>query len=115
MDFGNEPDGPVLAHEVRYPGELSALHYAQFFLPTCFTWTMISGSGMAWTAWQCTGGYGAGGAAWAPPLPRCPPQPALTPTLHSRVALRSTGGDSSSDIWVTQTDPAYDEKVAAQQ
>ena len=24
MDFGNEPDGPVLAHEVRYPGEISA-------------------------------------------------------------------------------------------
>ncbi len=21
VDFGNEPDGPVLAHEVRYPGE----------------------------------------------------------------------------------------------
>ena len=20
MDFGKEPDGPVLAHEVRYPG-----------------------------------------------------------------------------------------------
>lgn len=20
VDFGNEPDGPVLAHEIRYPG-----------------------------------------------------------------------------------------------
>jgi selenium-binding protein 1 len=44
VDFGNEPEGPVLAHEVRYPG-----------------------------------------------------------------------GDSSSDIWIVQTDPEHDEKLAAAQ
>lgn len=33
MDFGDEPDGPVLAHEVRYPGERLAC-FGMFISPT---------------------------------------------------------------------------------
>lgn len=33
MDFGDEPDGPVLAHEVRYPGERLAC-LGMFISPT---------------------------------------------------------------------------------
>lgn len=91
VDFGDEPDGPALAHEIRYPG------------------------GQRRGGPACDGGKGS--CAPSPcsrPLAACrasvsSPASSIPPPAVIHVA----GGDCSSDIWVVETDPKFKERTEA--
>ncbi len=109
VDFGGEPDGPVLAHEVRYPGDKPLLAW---FLKLTSLLAYVPEPQLckfpARTAWL----YAT--ACWKHDALL---HLILRPPYHScSFGLNcAAGGDCSSDVWVVETDPEYQQKLQQEQ